>query len=1258
MFTDRKSEAHPKTMGSNPTNSQTFYFSIARRVAFDIQCEDISNLSTVEKNRRSSNPLGCANSYKHTDKVESVLSRENDKLFNKMDKRNKMNITEAVTSFNFNFDQRKYFFGDDKAPKSGLINENGMIDTSRKLYQLNRRNFQYKPFESYHRPKSSQNNIKGKTQGDGVRRPSTPLPPQPTRVVAPQKVEKEPMWAPSWDWNPDAEEFKPKPSKVDWRDFLVDPPKREAHTERKPLSIDDGFALEPEAERIRTLSTVSEGEFHDIMDSFSLNFDSQLKQTQGLITLAIDAASSIGSAAGWYYTYKTVDTARLAASAVGNIRSDIFALVKQNLDILCISLYVAARVFSRKMDLDEALLLIGGAIAGKKLAEHFLPSVTSLLTSFVSGLPRSTSHLTTRTTQGSSDIEFVPAAIGLIATFVLGTQTEPSVFKGILSAVKGLGSSLLTIKAVDIAVVNLIEKLPDIVRIIISEAFPRFSLYCLLSTNSDLREKVKAITALMSKTETEILYSSHNLSAFLNIYDFFKHAIVDEKYAAAQLSNLITQELSWLDKTHLLVEKMGLLPGKRHMPFVFWISGDSGIGKSTMVKEMAREALTYLLDRDLDGEDLSKYIFSHNTSNKYFDGYNNQPVFILNDYLQFATEDEEKWLIKFVDTLELPLEVSSVENVEQGIKGEVRFTSRILIITSNSSYLSTSPSVKELNAFNRRRDLLVKMVFKDPTRRVDFTNWDYSWAKFSLLDPIGYQDRSITQMSGIEDLKDVFITRYLEFAKRNLHMLSLPACSYRNTLAETVQQQEKVRAHEKGFFIRLYDFVKEIMEKEVFGIKVKYLVPVLVVGSTSYYLLAQFLAGAAHKLTQSLSGDVDTKRIRHSYRNLRRTTMGIDMNIDEVTNRIVKNVVSVNTIISYNDRRVNNTMWGLMTGGTMLCVPKHLLWRGDQTYKKGDEMVILWEDKEFHIPLEDRRIYQHQDADVAFINTLGIVPAFRSITAHIASDSANIRETESAVLITKREVSFVQTVEAFIVEGESYEDPLGKVYNPRSMWQYNTKFRVGDCGSPLLLSDSRHMRKLAGIHTAGDDYSGNAAIITIEMVKEAQDVFSSKGTQGFLTDIEIVDMNENQEAANVMSGNFMYMGRLAKPIFQNTESAIRKSPLFEVLQPHDTEPAILAPSDPRNWASISPMLQSVKKFGEPIGRFDGAKLELAFQLVSRLYNPIGRHGLNVHSFEDSINSRYTPSLEKLDIKTSAGYPYCTTGQSKADLFEHDNISTR
>lgn len=236
-----------------------------------------------------------------------------------------------------------------------------------------------------------------------------------------------------------------------------------------------------------------------------------------------------------------------------------------------------------------------------------------------------------------------------------------------------------------------------------------------------------------------------------------------------------------------------------------------------------------------------------------------------------------------------------------------------------------------------------------------------------------------------------------------------------------------------------------------------------------------------------------------------------------------------------------------------------------------------------------------------------------------------------------------------------YKDDAGLVYEGRNIWQYNHRFMKGDCGSILLLQTTNGI-KVAGMHVAGDSFSGNSEVITTLAYDKIINYFT-KRTQGFSTDMEL-DQDEYFDAVSDLEEGFYFLGKARRAPFQNDKSDIVKSPFYETLQPVLTGPAVLNPSDKRLMEPISPIINSITKYGTRVTPFSEEALSRAFNIVRDMYDPIKAYKLEVLDHNSSINATGNEYLEKLDLSTSAGYPWNVNQKNKKDLIENNDGTLR
>jgi hypothetical protein len=605
------------------------------------------------------------------------------------------------------------------------------------------------------------------------------------------------------------------------------------------------------------------------------------------------------------------------------------------------------------------------------------------------------------------------------------------------------------------------------------------------------------------------------------------------------------------------------------------------------------------------------------------------------------------------------LEVSSVDNVSSGIKGEVRFTSRVIIVTSNTTYLNSSVNVTNLTAFNRRRDMVIDMTFK-PDSAVNFEHFDYSWANIKQLPNVlsMNQRNHVVKYENVEDLLNTVVNNLSLFTRR---------CDFigGSRQKQTLMDRARLIASQNSFADSLlkqaWDKIKSLLGYKVLGVSLGVVLPLLLTGSAAYMLYKAWVPALISKITQSVSGDVTTKKLQKSMIPLKRITLGgYTKNLQDVAMTISKNMVKITTIIHVPgkdgamDAGMRQQMWGWSCGGSLIITPKHLWKRGNNTIRDGDQIIIERAGIEHRMFYSPECLIMSDDRDIACYNVLNNMLPFKDQTALVVDQSAYINANgEPCCIITPQAdsklVSLIEN-EAFITD-PPYTDPLGQRYDGTQVWQYNQKFNQGDCGSIMILTRGFFGGAVAGMHVAGDSFSGNSEVITSEFINQCKNQFS-KTTQGFCSNAEFDD-DEYFDAESELEGNFYFLGSAKNAPFQTTKSEIVKGPFFEVLQNHITEPSVLSPSDARLEIPCSPILKSVAKYGTSVKPFNKQLLDTAYHIVREMYSPIRMYTLRALSHEDAINSRRTPNLEKIDLRTSAGYPWVQKGKKKTDLISVD-----
>uniref|UniRef100_A0AAT9J7T9 RNA1 polyprotein n=1 Tax=Reaumuria songarica fabavirus TaxID=3115798 RepID=A0AAT9J7T9_9SECO len=148
--------------------------------------------------------------------------------------------------------------------------------------------------------------------------------------------------------------------------------------------------------------------------------------------------------------------------------------------------------------------------------------------------------------------------------------------------------------------------------------------------------------------------------------------------------------------------------GPRNEPLWVYVHGAPGVGKSTLTNVLVSH---YLKSKELDFTDA----YPRNTLDKFWSNYRRQTVVTYDDLGALSSNDncEEAELLKLVSRDAHPLNLAGVD--EKGIY----FDSSLIV--SSSNFISANPkaNIHDKVAYDRRRGLLVEVVFKNPDQRKD-----------------------------------------------------------------------------------------------------------------------------------------------------------------------------------------------------------------------------------------------------------------------------------------------------------------------------------------------------------------------------------------------------------------------------------------------------------------------------------------------------------------------------------------------------------
>lgn len=198
---------------------------------------------------------------------------------------------------------------------------------------------------------------------------------------------------------------------------------------------------------------------------------------------------------------------------------------------------------------------------------------------------------------------------------------------------------------------------------------------------SDLTSIVQSETGV-NQLEAKILKLEHDIDAM------FKQGINVSSH-----NSFLSQFQKQIRETRETINDCkSSVAGKQH-PVLIYLSGESGLGKSTLALELVKE----LSERE--GRPLSVYV-RNSAKDKYWSGYIHQDVVIYDDFGQDRENIDHIELIGIFTKASYRLNLADTSD-----KGRP-FTSRYVICCSNQTYINTSKAVNDLEAIHRRRHWL------------------------------------------------------------------------------------------------------------------------------------------------------------------------------------------------------------------------------------------------------------------------------------------------------------------------------------------------------------------------------------------------------------------------------------------------------------------------------------------------------------------------------------------------------------------------
>nr|QVG74792.1 polyprotein [Picornavirales sp.] len=202
-------------------------------------------------------------------------------------------------------------------------------------------------------------------------------------------------------------------------------------------------------------------------------------------------------------------------------------------------------------------------------------------------------------------------------------------------------------------------------------------------------------------------------------YKVFEYALVGRALVVSLCSEKLTppkilQAVQNIQKKLVELEKecisRKVFSPARYEPMCTWICGKGGRGKSRLLEAIVTE---YAKENgNIEGQ------ICHTITNgqKYFDGLSNQQIVVIDDFLSTSISvnpDILDLFLQFKSCIPLNPAYSRVEDKVN------RVSFKDLVISSNRIWFSNDAGIDNPEAFNRRRDVMIKIEYRDKNMTPD-----------------------------------------------------------------------------------------------------------------------------------------------------------------------------------------------------------------------------------------------------------------------------------------------------------------------------------------------------------------------------------------------------------------------------------------------------------------------------------------------------------------------------------------------------------
>lgn len=719
------------------------------------------------------------------------------------------------------------------------------------------------------------------------------------------------------------------------------------------------------------------------------------------------------------------------------------------------------------------------------------------------------------------------------------------------------------------------------------------------------------------------------------------------------------QSVKWFQMIDSSINALYNDSNKRLEPFCIMLYGAPGLGKSACAPNILSAIYP-----DKTIQEIHELTYTRSPDSDFWDGYVDQPILYYDDFGQSREEKDLGELIQAVSCHNYILNMASIDKSDAttlGVKG-TSLKSQVVLCCSNMAEFNPT-TLQQAEAVNRRFHLRIKAVPSSGKKALDFSHLKF------MITHHGINPTNSQRQYTLAEIQDIICSSFLDHAERVAQIEQSYQESTFKPNTETINRLKAARGDlvlgKKESYSSSLAYAIKILSERLEGV-----LPLAIPALMLYTIVDAYEKGLdasmkAHPwvwIGTLAAGAMIVKSLySEHYRTATKesgtthtakpavaaTREGSTPLIDKISDSVARlclpsgeSVVAVClgqrdilTVEHFFHEGKGSTEF--IEDGTVI-VLKTNLHAGTLAFKFDSSRLEVLSSR--HHGFKDLAIYRLRNEEMQPApNIIGHFSDTCETPENSRLVSIGFSSQKNRTVLTTSKVTGNRVRATYTVDVKGKTETVSVI----SAFMHDMPSGEGDCGTPVF---SMHGDpKIVGMHIAGG-VSESGALATLTPKKLIQ-----IGIEQLDLRIEriqsvpaLVDAPPTMAVAQSgLQGNLKLIGSTTA-IPTPTKTTIQRSPLFDQISDHISEPAALHDFDRRlENPGQDILLAQLNKYAYQPSRINDDLLTNIVSSISEEINSIKTVSLKrVLTLDEAINGiPHYPYVSPINMTTSAGYPY-------------------